>query len=159
MITLDGTIAVRNEGDLRDRDSRERIVVNGKRASVIFPGEGEFAIFLRTDDKGNIYEMTSQGFVLTYTPEGEVKVGFKARKDALEIFVKDTGIGLTKKDKKEIFGRFIRGDRILQVHPNGTGLGLYIVDQVAKSMNGKAKADSPGVNKGSIFSIILPYAN
>ncbi|MFH1537138.1 MAG: GAF domain-containing sensor histidine kinase, partial [Patescibacteria group bacterium] len=91
-----------------------------------------------------------------YTPKGEIEVGFKSGKGELEIYVKDQGIGLSPEDKDKIFGRFIRGDRSLSVNPNGTGLGLYIVDQCIQAMNGRVIAESEGINKGTTFSIFLP---
>ena len=72
--------------------------------------------------------------------------------------MKDTGIGLTDNDKEKLFGKFVRGEGVLQIHPDGTGLGLFITKHFVEMMHGKAVFDSPGKGKGSTFTIVLKKA-
>jgi len=70
---------------------------------------------------------------------------------ALEIFVEDTGAGMSEEVVTHIFERFYKGDAFVQ----GTGLGLAICRTIVERFHGKIKVTStPG--KGSRFAIVLP---
>ncbi|MFH1781248.1 MAG: ATP-binding protein [Patescibacteria group bacterium] len=109
-------------------------------------------------DKYKLHELIANLLdnAIKYTLNGVVEIGLNPTRGKLDIYVKDTGIGLTEDDKEIIFGRFDRGERVLKIQPNGTGLGLYIVKEVIEDMNGSVKAESEGENKGSTFTITLP---
>ena len=67
-----------------------------------------------------------------------------------EIYVEDTGIGLSKTDCSLIFGRFFKKDEFKQ----GTGLGLSICRVIAEKLKGRITVNSE-VGRGSRFSIWL----
>jgi len=75
----------------------------------------------------------------------------------LIIFVKDTGVGIDKKQQQYIFDAFkkIEGKEKLF---RGTGLGLAIVKNLCNSINAKIELKSE-LNKGSIFTIKLALLN
>lgn len=91
---------------------------------------------------------------------GEVKIQVKvhvnwARKVAVQ--VQDAGIGLPRKQLKMIFDRFYRvQDHAMKV--KGTGLGLFIVQSIAKKHGGRVFAESAGEGHGSTFTLELPRA-
>lgn len=91
-----------------------------------------------------------------YTPKGSVTIKLSHDNKYAKLSVIDTGIGIEKDDKKILFERFKRGKNIIQIHPNGSGLGLYIVKGVIEALSGKLKVESAGKDKGSTFSIFLP---
>lgn len=92
-----------------------------------------------------------------YTQTGGTTIAVKTDKESIIIEVKDTGMGLTEQDKKQIMKtQFFRGNRAQDNVPNGSGLGLYIVKQIIDKHHGEIKIDSAGVDKGAIFTIILP---
>ncbi|MEM6831890.1 MAG: HAMP domain-containing sensor histidine kinase, partial [Bacteroidota bacterium] len=74
----------------------------------------------------------------------------------LSICVKDDGIGMSAEHAKRIFHRFYRIPEVKDQHnAQGFGLGLYIVKQSVKKMNGKISVKStPG--EGSEFKISIP---
>lgn len=96
-----------------------------------------------------------------YTEKGgeiEVSINLKREnsKDFIVIKAKDSGIGLTDEEKKKLFTLFYRGQRAISLHPNGSGLGLFIVKNLIEIHQGKIEVQSEGKDKGSTFVITLP---
>lgn len=98
---------------------------------------------------------------INYTPvKGNIWIKLKENEDFIEIFIKDTGIGLTKSEIKKLFEKFSRIERGLEEQKDivlkGTGLGLYISKGIVELYDGKIWAESAGRNKGSTFIVRLP---
>jgi len=89
-----------------------------------------------------------------YSPvDKTVVISLKWEGNTVSLSVRDQGIGIPDKDKKQIFQKFYRSD-VTQGY-KGTGLGLFLVDYFVKVHNGKIeiKDNTP---EGSIFDISLP---
>jgi signal transduction histidine kinase len=91
-----------------------------------------------------------------YSPEGKVDVLVRRKQDQIIVEVEDTGIGMSKADLRMLFTKFSRGEGILQIHPNGSGLGLFIAKKMLEAMGGTIAAESKGKSKGSKFTLTLP---
>jgi len=65
-------------------------------------------------------------------------------------------LGIDETTKQNLFGLFHRGDQAKSAHPNGSGLGLFIVHEYVKAMGGTIVAESQGIDKGTTFSVRLP---
>jgi signal transduction histidine kinase len=97
------------------------------------------------------------GNALEYTPvQGKVEVRLEKKADGVLLRVKDTGIGIPKGDQPKIFGKFIRASNANSIKTNGSGLGLYIVQEYVKLMDGKVWFESEE-GKGSTFYVELPH--
>jgi two-component system, OmpR family, sensor histidine kinase VicK len=70
--------------------------------------------------------------------------------------IKDSGIGIPKESIGQLFKRFMRLDNAKKTRPDGTGLGLYVCQQIIQAHKGFIWAESEGVGKGSIFFVNLP---
>jgi signal transduction histidine kinase len=75
---------------------------------------------------------------------------------AVEVRVKDTGVGLSETEIKQIFKRFYRVPGVHTQKIKGTGLGLNIVRSIVKKHGGKIYAESKGEGRGSTFVVRLP---
>ena len=84
---------------------------------------------------------------------GNIWMSLSKSEASITIIVKDSGIGMSKKDMTQIFDRFYRVDSSRK--SGGTGLGLSIVKQVIDLHGGEIKVDSE-VGVGTTFTIILP---
>ncbi|KGR77181.1 sensor histidine kinase [Ureibacillus sinduriensis] len=84
---------------------------------------------------------------------GNIWIVLSKSDDCIKIMVKDTGIGMSKKDVAQIFDRFYRVDSARK--SGGTGLGLSIVKQIIDLHGGEIKVDSEA-GVGTTFTIILP---
>jgi len=93
---------------------------------------------------------------IKYTQKGKVEVSLEKESNNIKFCVKDTGVGITKKGAKELFGKFSRGQGIAKIQPDGSGLGLFISKNVVEGHHGKIWVESEGKGKGSTFCFTIP---
>ena len=92
---------------------------------------------------------------IKYTEKGSVEIGVSRKDGGIEMYVRDTGIGIPGEHLGRIFERFYVVDKSRSRKLGGTGLGLSIVKHIVLLHNGAIKLDSiPG--KGTTFTITLP---
>ncbi len=87
----------------------------------------------------------------------EIEISFHEQRKKMVIRFKDNGIGIPKAELKKIFKKFYQVGRSDDMSAKGSGLGLYLVDHIAKIHKGKIIAQSDGIGKGAVFSLILPW--
>jgi|GEM_PF-654353 len=93
---------------------------------------------------------------IKFTTRGEVVISVKTEgDDQLRFSVKDTGIGLSEKQKSRIFDSFTQADSSTTRHFGGTGLGLTISKHLVEMMGGELGVDS-AEGAGSEFYFTLP---
>lgn len=97
---------------------------------------------------------------LKFTENGEIRVFYReeVRKEnlAIEIIVKDSGIGIPKNKLKTIFDRFTQIDTGKAKRHEGSGLGLYITRRLVELLGGKISVDSE-INIGTEFCLNLEF--
>lgn len=91
-----------------------------------------------------------------YTVKGGLKINTFYGAEFVTVNFTDTGIGIKKSDKKNLFQKFSRGSDSGRINPNGSGLGLFIIKEIIEKHGGKIELKSPGAGKGATFTIILP---
>ncbi len=89
-------------------------------------------------------------------PKPTVDIGFEIRPRHLIIRFVDNGIGIDKKELRKIFRKFYQIGRSENMSAKGSGLGLYLVQNIARIHKWKVAAHSQGIGKGSVFAISLP---
>ena len=85
-----------------------------------------------------------------------VDISFAINNGKLNVMFEDNGIGIEKREIKKIFKKFYRAGSSDNTSPRGSGLGLYLVQNIARIHKGKVIAESKGLGKGSAFTLILP---
>ncbi len=95
---------------------------------------------------------------IKYTKKGFIKVRLERKRgsDKLIFSVTDSGMGMTAETKASLFQKFSRGEGG-KVDASGSGLGLYLAKEIVEAHHGRVWIDSPGLEKGSTFSVELPY--
>jgi signal transduction histidine kinase len=85
---------------------------------------------------------------------GRISIGAEERLSMAEVYVKDSGKGITSEEMQKITGQeFYTTNGTVQ--EQGTGLGLMLCKEFLVKNKGQLHIDSePG--KGSIFTFILP---
>jgi signal transduction histidine kinase len=94
------------------------------------------------------------GNAAKYAPRSTVTISAKAVDQNVVIAVADDGPGIPSDHLENIFKRFYRvPERSAGVR--GTGLGLFIVEQIVVEHGGEIRVDSK-LGKGTTFEIVLP---
>lgn len=93
---------------------------------------------------------------LKFTSKGFIELGYRLENNELEIYVKDTGIGIEPEKHVMIFVRFSQAEKELSKKSGGLGLGLSIAKENIKLLGGDIKLESKK-DVGSTFFITIPY--
>ncbi len=96
------------------------------------------------------------GNAIKYTPEeGQIFVQVDVQDRRLQVWVKDSGYGISPERQPRIFERFYRAHEPGTDHIGGTGLGLSLVKTVVERHGGQVWFESE-LGKGSTFGFWLP---
>jgi signal transduction histidine kinase len=93
---------------------------------------------------------------IRYTPQGEIEISLSRVGTMIRLMVKDGGVGISNEDMSRLFTEGGRGKDSLKVNVHSTGFGLYIAKSIVDAHAGTISAASPGVGKGSTFTLELP---
>lgn len=88
---------------------------------------------------------------------GTITINLELKDDHVLFSVKDTGIGIAKKDQPRIFEKFFRADNAVSFMPDGTGLGLSLAKALILSWKGRIWFESEE-GRGTTFFFTIPLA-
>jgi len=88
---------------------------------------------------------------IRYTPDnGNITVGINRNHQGIVLFVKDNGMGVSEEDQARIFERFFR---VSGTQQDGSGLGLSIVQEIAKRHHATVLLESQGEGYGTLMTV------
>jgi signal transduction histidine kinase len=145
-------------------ETAEAVRQSGETLQDVYPAEFELdldsALRVRVDPEhwriivSNLLENAAK-----YSPAGErVTVRLKRRGRRAVLSVIDHGAGFTRSQRRRLFQRFYRAESEDTRRRPGSGIGLYLVRQLAGLHGGRVQASSAGPGKGAVFSVSLPLA-
>lgn len=91
-------------------------------------------------------------------PHGSVSVSVKQENGQAMVLVTDTGIGISPENQEKIFDPFFRVDKSRSRAMGGAGLGLALVDSIAKEHGGTVNVLESS-EAGSTIALMLPVDN
>ncbi len=91
-----------------------------------------------------------------FTKSGSIDCGFEVKDDLVQLYVKDTGVGIPLELYDRIFNQFVQSEPSSPNDIDGAGLGLSISKGLVELLGGKIWVESV-VDKGSTFYFTLPY--
>ena len=93
---------------------------------------------------------------LLYTPKGgSIQVAASCRRNELQLSVSDTGPGIPSSHLPHVFDRFYRVDPARSQNDGGAGLGLAIVQSIARLHGGEVRIESE-VGRGTSVTLAFP---
>jgi two-component system, OmpR family, sensor kinase len=107
----------------------------------------DFSFYINKDDFIRLFNNLLSNAIKYNNSNGFINISLKNR----ELIVKDSGIGIDKKDLEDIFKRYFRATN----YNGGFGLGLNIVSLICQKYSLKIEINSQ-INKGSSFKVIFP---
>jgi signal transduction histidine kinase len=91
-------------------------------------------------------------------PGGHVEIVVQVRDREVSVAVKDDGIGLASEHLDRVFLMFSQVDSAITRSRGGLGIGLSLVKHLVELHGGRVSAQSPGLGKGSTFTVTLPLS-
>jgi two-component system chemotaxis sensor kinase CheA len=92
---------------------------------------------------------------IKFTEEGVVTIAFRGETDGIAVAVSDTGIGIPANKQEMVFEAFRQADGTTSRKFGGTGLGLFISQEIADLLGGRITLHSKE-GAGSTFTLWLP---
>lgn len=138
-------------------EARRLIVRNEKRIELIASDKMPLNVGLVYTDRHWLKRVLNHLVenAIKFTIEGEVVVEYMVEGDDLCFIVKDSGIGIEKKNLTRIFDEFRQVDMGWKRTFEGLGIGLSLSREVIQMLGGEIKVDSEQ-GKGSQFTITIP---
>ncbi|MCL2144684.1 MAG: HAMP domain-containing histidine kinase [Endomicrobia bacterium] len=114
-------------------------------------GDNEKIKQVITNLVSNAFKFTKEGDRITLS--GMISPSYG--NEFVELWVADTGVGLSKHDTEKVFEKFYQVKEGEFKKPKGTGLGLSIVYEIVKLHRGRIWAESE-LGSGTTFKFVLP---
>ena len=94
-----------------------------------------------------------------YTPNGgRIELIACCEKSTAVVQIRDNGVGIPSEHLAAVFDMFTQVNRTLDRAQGGLGIGLALVRKLMEMHGGSISAESPGVDRGSTFTLRLPVA-
>jgi two-component system phosphate regulon sensor histidine kinase PhoR len=145
---------------LRQNAESMQPLADKKQVTIVMePASAETEVFCDSEAVHQILSNLMDN-ALKYTPAGgKIYLGAHelegSKPEKVEIYVRDTGIGIPEQELPRLFERFYRVDKARSRELGGTGLGLAIVKHLARAQGGEVRVESV-LNQGSTFIFTLP---
>ena len=129
------------------KDKQINFIVESNPGKLIFSFDYEKMEAIVTNLLDNAFKFTPSG--------GTILVAYSKQNDDLILKVKDSGIGIPKKEQSEIFKRFYQSEKNTNGHFDGVGIGLSLVKEYVSLHDGSIEVNSNEGN-GSEFIVQIP---
>jgi len=141
-------------------ESIKDVLIMAKNRNISIQSDLSEEIYLKCDNIRikQVFTNILSNAVKNTPSNGQIFINSKENKHYFDFNIKDTGVGLTKKEIEKLFKKFGKIERYgkdMDVEIGGTGLGLYISKEILELHGGQIFVESEGRNKGSTFTIRL----
>ncbi len=122
----------------------ETLEISARDKNIMIDHEGVHGQVVIIGDKKRLYQALTNlvSNAIKYTARGSITVSLDDRGDRVEIRVKDTGMGISAENQKNLFAPFFRVENKETKTISGTGLGMWITKQLIELMGGSIGVES-----------------
>jgi signal transduction histidine kinase len=122
----------------------DAITVVARKKDILLSREGmKQPLFILIDEKRFFQVLTNLiSNAIKYTKAGTITVSLEEKNDRIEIRVKDTGMGISADNQRQLFAPFFRVENTEVDQVTGTGLGMWIAKQFIELMKGSIGVES-----------------
>ena len=147
-----------------DVDQIRQVIQNLVSNAIKYSVKGNIVISLRKVSSAEVEQLriaaVKKGFIDYSKLEGEVAkvsevMARKEYKNFALFSIKDQGVGIPRYQQKRVFQKFYRGDNVIKMQTEGSGLGLYICKAIVESLGGSIWFESTP-DKGAAFYFTVP---
>jgi signal transduction histidine kinase len=137
----------------------ENTAITDKKLTFHLPAFNEIPLLTLDTKKISFVIETILSNAIFYSKEnGIIDLKSTIRNNKLILTIEDNGIGLSFRDKRNLYARFYRGKRALKMNTDGLGLSLFLSKEIIRRHHGDIKVHSKGRDKGVIVSLTLPIS-
>jgi signal transduction histidine kinase len=130
--------------------------ISEKKLTVTVDGDDAPSAYGDTRRLNLVVEVLVENAIM-YTPKGgSVRIVIRSDRLGVRFAVTDTGIGVARTDRENIFSSFYRTNAARTVDTEGVGLGLSLAKRIIERQHGRIGVDSVGEGKGSTFWFVMP---
>ncbi|MFA6597098.1 MAG: PAS domain S-box protein [Ignavibacteriaceae bacterium] len=122
--------------------------------NLVLPG---VILFADTNMLQSILQNLIANAIKFTKPGGNIQVSTKQNNDMVKIFIKDSGVGISKESLQNIFRTDSTVTTLGTENERGTGLGLLLCKEMIERHGGNISVESE-LEKGTTFSFTLPKA-
>lgn len=134
-----------------------RASINEKKINFHLPAFNEIPLLtLDTKKISFVIEAILSNAIFYSKENGSIDIKSVVRDNKLVLSIEDNGIGLSFRDKRNIYGRFYRGKQALKMNTDGLGLSLFLSKEIIRRHHGTLSIFSKGRDRGVIVTITLP---
>ncbi len=122
----------------------DAIQISAKEKNVEITHEGVHSGVMISGDEKRLYQALTNlvSNAIKYTKQGAITVSLQDMRERVEIRVKDTGMGISADNQKNLFAPFFRVENEEVSNITGTGLGMWITKQLIELMGGSIGVES-----------------
>jgi signal transduction histidine kinase len=139
------------EQEISAKSQELEVVIESDLPTV--PGDRERLIQVLTNLISNANKYTPEQGQITLKVETQANHG----QTSVRWSVRDTGIGMTDEERRQLFTKYFRSQRDAVRNVPGTGLGLVITQSIIEMHGGEMHVESE-LNRGSTFSFTVPIS-
>jgi signal transduction histidine kinase len=157
---MEGTSVNRQLIEVSDliNDVKRMLRLQAENKKIYLNAKADKPVYIYADkDMMNLVLLNLVSNAIKFTPEnGEVSVSTGVKDENVEVYVKDTGKGISKENIKQLFGNNYFTTKGT-ANESGTGLGLMLCKEFLAKNGGEIFVESEE-GKGSTFSFTMPKA-
>jgi K+-sensing histidine kinase KdpD len=157
MLVKPQTIAA--QGILKSACSEVSEIASAKGQKIVFAFQDQPLMIHVDPDKTVTAFVNLLNNAVRFSPQaGEITVGATKQDDGIMAWVQDRGAGIAPDKLQKVFEEFYQSESPNTRHYGGLGIGLTIAKGLIEAQGGKIWAESGGLDKGSVFKVLLPKA-